>query len=158
MPTDVSTLLTSQLEQLHEHARSELQLYVGWFTFFITVLMTAMSWAVKTSLDEQRRVRFPEAVYLIYGLFSFQIVLGGIATVYVSRDLANANSRIEKIQTLLVGASGAARDPWLIASTLPAGLVSCVSLMGITLWSNLLFWGIVTTVVAVKASRHRRSG
>jgi hypothetical protein len=152
---DALTFLQAQLTELNQYSRIELQIYVTWFTFFITVILTAMAWAIKTSLDEEWRVRFPLPVYMIYLLFAFQIVMGALATRYVEKDLEISKRRIEAIQKQLL-------PPALpsfyqkAASTLPRGFITCVHLMEWTLWSHLVFWGCVTVMIwylARKASR-----
>ena len=143
-------LLKTEAAEVNNYVRMYVQTFVGWFTFFITVLFTSMAWALKTAFDEQRRLKWGLPVYLVYALFSIQIVLGIVATYALRTDLVNADWRLNQIQFAL--AQHKALSPH---SPVPPSFASTVNLMALTLITNLVFWGIVVLVVRRTEVRRR---
>jgi hypothetical protein len=137
--------------ELHDYARVEFQIYVAWFTFFLTLLLGSMAWSLRASLDRQGRVAAPFPYYCMVALFTVQLIFGIIGTGYIADDLKQADLaglELQKTivnQTLPLGrtaSSTPALDPF------PQGIHSAMKLMQWTLGTNLGFWLIVTVLVA----------
>ena len=97
--------VTEELKQIHEYSRMLLQVFVAWFTFFITVLMTAMAWSLNMAFDRKGRVHQLLPYMGIAILFGTQIVLGLVAGSLVRRDLDSSEARVEEIHSYLARAS-----------------------------------------------------
>jgi len=146
------------LNQVHEHARNELQLYVGWFTFFLTLLLGSMGWSLRASLDRRGRVVAPFPFFCIVALFSVQLVLAVLATKAVAKDLKHADAQSQRLQRMLVLAHGteqsrSADDLVANSNPFPSGMHRAMSLMRITLETNLVFWLVIAIVVARRRGR-----
>ena len=146
------------LNQIHEHARNELQLYVGWFTFFLTLLLGSMGWSLRASLDRRGRVVAPFPFFCIVALFSVQLVFAVVATNAVADDLKNADARSATLQRALAVANGrenarSMTDLIATANPFPQGMHRAMTLMRLTLETNLVFWLIVAAIVARRRGR-----
>lgn len=155
MPSDPTMFV---LEQIHQHARSELQLYVGWFTFFLTLLLGSMGWSLRASLDRRGRVVAPFPFYCIVVLFSIQLVLSILGTRAVAADLKLADSRSQTLQRTLALLSDREETRTLTDLTVntnpfPQGMHKAMDLMRITLETNLVFWLVVAALVARRRGR-----
>lgn len=146
------------LNQIHEHARTELQLYVGWFTLFLTLLLGSMGWSLRASLDRKGRVVAPFPFYCIVVLFSIQLVLSILGTRAVAADLKLADSQSQTLQRMLLASTAReeTRSVTALVSSLnpfPQGLHAAMKLMRITLETNLVFWLVVAALVARRRGR-----
>lgn len=143
MSHDAATeVLKVEMAELNLYVRVYFQTYVAWFTFFITVLFTSMAWGLKTAFDDQRRLKWAMPVYLVYSLFALQISFGTIGTYFVREDILAASQRIADIQQAL--ANNTVLPP---RSPVPTSFAFDLLLMGLTLVSNLFFWGVVVGAV-----------
>jgi hypothetical protein len=48
---ELPTMLVTELGEIHEYVRHVLGVYVTWFSFFLTLMLTAMGWTLKESLS-----------------------------------------------------------------------------------------------------------
>lgn len=141
------------LTQIHEHARNELQLYVGWFTFFLTLLLGSMGWSLRASLDRRDRVVAPFPFYCIVVLFSVQLVLAVMGTNAVAADLRDADRKSQILQRTILLTTGSEEQRSVVElvaniNPFPVGMHRAMTLMRVTLETNLAFWLVVAFVVA----------
>jgi hypothetical protein len=148
---DVATVV---LRELHEHARTELQLYVGWFTFFLTLLLGSMAWSLRASLDRRGRVVAPFPFYCIVALFTVQLVLSIAGTEAVGDDLKRADALSHSLQNQIAQRELPA-DAAFVATVnpFPQGMHRAMRLMEWTLITNLVFWLVVAAVVYRKRGK-----
>jgi hypothetical protein len=153
------TVSATVLRELYEYSRVEFQLYVAWFTFFLTLLLGSMAWSLRASLDEQGKVVAPFPYYCMVALFSAQLVFGIVGTEYIADDLCRADSAgFELLQKQMASTQGLPAEvnaPQNIPAMnpFPKGIHGAMTLMQWTLVTNLVFWLLVTVQVARKKGK-----
>ncbi len=151
-------ILVVELLEIHQYVRQDLQTYVGWFTFFLTLLLGAMGWSLRASLDLQGRVSTPFPFYCMMILFTVQLIFAIIATHYVGADFLAADRRVRELQLALgaqVPLPGVSIPP---ESPIPQGIHIAMRLMKYTLISNLVFWWGVTVLVFMRQGKKLAGG
>jgi hypothetical protein len=146
------------LREIHEHARTELQLYVGWFTFFLTLLLGSMGWSLRASLDSRGKVVAPFPFYCMVFLFSLQLVFSIVATRAVAGDLQDADDRGRTLQMQIWQAQSVSKQASIptalqLPNPYPQGIHRAMTLMEWTLTTNLVFWLFVAVLVARNKGR-----
>lgn len=135
-----------EFRELNEYARHEASIYFTWLNFFLTIVLAAMSWALKASVDSSGRIpHFPIVLVVLLAFFMIQIVLGVGATNGVSADIARLEQRALYLLTAFdraVPEAGYVPHP-----PLPRGYGRSVVLARRALIANLVFWPIVGAVV-----------
>jgi hypothetical protein len=151
MDAEAATII---LREVHEHARTELQLYVGWFTFFLTLLLGSMAWSLRASLDRHGRVVAPFPFYCIVLLFTVQLAFSIAATDSVADDLRRSDDMSRTLQKYVAEAESTETAKVLAEiNPFPQGMHRAMLLMQGTLISNLVFWLAVAVVVYRKRGR-----
>ena len=84
--TDVRTLI----EELHNHIRQNMSLWVQWFVFFVTVNYVAIGWFAEGPKDIH-------AVWIVSVLFMSQCALGVWATVYVRQWFGRSDRELHML-------------------------------------------------------------
>lgn len=154
-----STVSAAVLRELYEYSRVEFQLYVAWFTFFLTLLLGSMAWSLRASLNEQGKVVAPFPYYCMVALFSVQLIFGIVGTGYIADDLIRADSagfELLQKQVALNRELTTKRNAPQNSSALnpfPKGIHGAMTLMQLTLATNLAFWLLVTVQVARKRGK-----
>src|SRR5438105_1295224 len=80
-PTAYRELLVTELKESRTDVRTVFQLLVGWFTFFISVMVASIGWCAKAMIDGGAKSEALTAV--VASFFIAQIVLGAIACAVV---------------------------------------------------------------------------
>ena len=125
--------------ELNEYVRHETSVYFAWLSFFLTIVLGAMAWALKTSLGSKGLVdHFPATFIVLLGFFLIQIVLGIRATTSVLQDVRWAEQRAKAI----LRARG--NDATVLV---PFAYGRAVELARHALIANLVFWPIVALAV-----------
>ncbi len=145
-----TTQLTIELQQLNEYARHEITVYVSWFTFFLTLLLAAMGWSLKASLNSQGVVRTPTPFFCMIVLFTMQLIFAVWGTRYVKEDLRKAD---ERCAVLLALAPTTSATSYKSASPIPAGYHVVLGTMQWVLVSHLIFWPVVAILVWSKRGK-----
>jgi hypothetical protein len=131
------------------------QVYVAWFTFFITTLMAAIAWTLKAVIDNDRKITYIKAFYAVVVLFAIECVLGIAATVFMYNDLSLFTARVANIQAALsqpeLNTRSVAQNP------IPSMLGHALWLMGLTLLVNLLFLFYFALRASVPTNPARRA-
>jgi hypothetical protein len=150
----MENLLLYELGELHEYVRHQLHIYVTWFSFFLTLLLGAMSWTLRASVGQNGRINSAVAFYAMYVLFAVQLAFSLVGTNAVQLDLQTAIGRAQTLVSTLNLSSPAIP----ILSPIPQGYVACLDLMFWTLASNLVFWTVIAILVAVAWKRGTKVG
>jgi hypothetical protein len=138
-------MLTAELTEIHEYVRHILLVYVTWFSFFLTLLLTAMAWSLKASLSPKGEVVRPAPFFCIVTLFTIQLILAIVATSYIIDDFDRASARVGTLLALYNDSNpDVLRE---VASPMPKGIRTAYSLMRLTLYTNLFFWLAIAFVV-----------
>jgi hypothetical protein len=83
-----------EFKELNEYARHETSIYFTWLNFFLTIVLAAMSWALKASVNASGGIpHFPIVFVVLLVFFMVQIVLGVGATNSVSDDIVRLEAR-----------------------------------------------------------------
>lgn len=84
---------TEIYKQLHETCRNAFTLYIGWFTFFITLNFAVLGWLAKADVNKQ-----PEWILVIATASAFVVfaVLGMFSAATVKEQVRAAHSEIAK--------------------------------------------------------------
>jgi hypothetical protein len=78
------------IEELHNHIRQNMSLWVQWFTFFVTVNYVGIGWFAKGASDNH-------AVWLASTLFISQCILGIAATVYMRQWFGRSDRELHSL-------------------------------------------------------------
>lgn len=122
---------TEIVKQLHETSRHGFGLFVGWFTFFITLNFVALGWLAKVGTEK------PESLIVkkIAGALIFFIVLGIVSGVTVIVHVRRTRARL--VGELMTHANYKS----IVKATLPTDLYTLnIALMSIALLILLYIW------------------
>lgn len=112
-----------KLDEIHEYARQTFQLFIGWFTFFVTVSYAAMGWLAKPDANSS----LSEFVSVIPSMFISQNIVGMAACWYVWRCLSQYDERVRALEALIPRGNGAGD----YASSIPMKLYSAVAALAV---------------------------
>jgi hypothetical protein len=145
--------------ELHTYIRHDLSVYVTWFTFFLTLLLGAMAWSLKASLNGRGVVVTPFPFFCMVTLFSVQLIFAVIATDSIAADFVRADNRsAELVKALNACADCTGRASAQMLSPFPKSLHVAIRLMEWTLVSNFLFWIAVAIYVYRKRGKRLMGG
>lgn len=155
----LQTCATAELSEIHEYLRMIFQTYVTWFTFFITILLGAMAWALRTALDDSGNVRFSFPFYAATFLFLTQILLGIVAGFVVMININSGSARIDMVNGYL--SSSAEKLPsapgFSLGNPVPEGYTLTLWLMILTLAINFIFWLVTAIYIRCKENSQNRA-
>ena len=83
--------------EAHNYLRVTMQMWVHWFSFFVTVNYIAMGWAVSGWAGT-----FPKS-WVVYGVLVFQWVLAAAVCVYLKRWMNNVTRYLDRGGTSTYG-------------------------------------------------------
>jgi hypothetical protein len=136
-------LLRQEMTEIHSFARHHFQLYMTWYTFFLTVNFAAIGWFTSVLLTGALKVSLP--IVFVAAFFVVQLIFSYIASLRVSSYFQEAYNRCEEILGLL--ATEASSTKMLPQSAIPAPIYSkLIALMCSTLVSFVFFWVALTAV------------
>ncbi|HJV66008.1 MAG TPA: hypothetical protein VJ550_09750 [Geomonas sp.] len=138
-------LLRMELTELHAFARHHLQLYLTWYTFFLTVNFAAIGWFTSVLLTGALKVSLP-TVY-IAAFFIIQIILSYVGSLEVRTYFESVHERCREIfSSIPVQESGWKVQP---QPAIPVDVyVKIIRLICYTLISFAFFW-LALTVVSI---------
>jgi len=142
--TDYRDLLLTELGELNSFVRHHFQLFLGWYTFFLTVNFGAIGWFTSVLLTGQLKVSLP--IFLVALFFVVQLVFSYLASRAVRGYLVATVQRIGALLNELVADQQVGLFPQT-AIPLPVYL-KIIGLICSTLVSFIFFW-VALTVVAV---------
>jgi hypothetical protein len=138
-------LLKMELSELNVFVRHHFQLYLGWYTFFLTVNFGAIGWFTSVILTGALKVSLP--ILFIAAFFVIQLVFSYLASVEVRNYFSDCCSRSVELLALLVE-----QPPDALVqpkSAIPVKVyVKVITLICYTLISFIFFW-LSLTVVAI---------
>ncbi|HJV35558.1 hypothetical protein [Geomonas sp.] len=88
-------LLRMEITELHAFARHHLQLYLTWYTFFLTVNFAAIGWFTSVLLTGALKVSLP--VVYIAAFFIIQIIFSYLGSVEVRKYFESVHDRCQEI-------------------------------------------------------------
>jgi len=135
-----------EFNQINEYVRHELGVYFAWLSFFLAIILAAMSWVLKASVTATGTIEhFPFTFFVLLIFFMVQIQLGVRATSAVIEDIAHAEARTRSLLQSLIHA--AAPDAPAPKSPVPQGYRRALILSKKALVANLIFWPVVALYV-----------
>ena len=140
------------MQEIHEYVRHELMVYVTWFSFYLTLLLTAMAWSLRASLNEDGKVVSPSPFFCMVFLFTVQTILALFATSAVIEDFALADGRVSEI-LLEFNTQSAGSSELELASPMPSGIHTAMQLMKCTLYTQIVFWPLVAVFVFISRGK-----
>jgi hypothetical protein len=146
----MSNALEIELHQCHEYIRHVFTLYVGWFTFFLGIVLAANGWTLHASVDETGKLVAPVLYFFAVGFFEIQIVLGIIGTQTVRKGLRDADRRaVHLLKEINVLTPVSLVQPYVPHSPMPTAMHRALEVMNTALWANALLWPAAAVVIAV---------
>ena len=128
-----------KLREIHEYARHIFQLYIAWFTFFVTANYVSMGWLAKPNDDGKSYIAL-----VVGSLFVLQNALGAIATKYVWRCLHGYNVRVTNLEASALQNYESGDDN----SSMPMNLYSAVCILAlVTLLTIAVAWVIIVGLI-----------
>ena len=136
-PEPVSS--TELVKQLHDTGRLSFELYVRWFTFFVTVNFVALGWLAKHKPDERADSLF--ALLITVAMMVF-IALGALSAGTVKVQLTKLrNEVVARVKPI----SEAER---YVAASMPSDVyIKNLRLMTIALYFLLAVWGVMGVIL-----------
>jgi hypothetical protein len=129
------------LPETHSYVRHNMQLWMQWFTFFVTINYVALGWFAADLTHHQIEDRRP--LILVAALFAFQCLLG----IWVSLRLRKWFLGTEHLTDAAPSGSGRACSPQINSSVRLyafAVLLSCLALASIAMMWVVLAKGAYT--------------
>ena len=138
-------LLRMELTELNTFVRHHFQLYLGWYTFFLTVNYLAIGWFTSDLLVGTLKDSLP--IIFIATFFVVQLIFSYVATLKVSDYFETTHNRCNELLNLLVAQPS---EPHLQPKTaIPIEVYSKIlRLIRYTLASFGCFW-ISLSVVSI---------
>jgi hypothetical protein len=136
-------ILRMEWTELNSFVRHHFQLYLGWYTFFLTVNFGAIGWFTSVLLTGALKVSLP--ILFIAGFFIIQLIFSYIASREVYRYFAITHAR----STELLAAMGSpSPDPYTDPkSPIPVQVYfKIIRLICSTLISFIFFWIAISAV------------
>lgn len=118
-------------QQAHDHVRTIMQLVVAWFTFFMTVQVGAVAWALANRYSSEG-TQFRGSIWFVTIFYIVQNILGVIATMTCRKSIRHIRNRIARI---LADASTSTEDD---NERVPTGYERSLLLMEWALYSSLI--------------------
>lgn len=142
---DHHDLLRPELGELNTFVRHHFQLYLGWYTFFLTVNFGAIGWFTSVMLTGALKVSLP--IVFIALFFVAQLVFSYLASREVRNYLIATDGRIAEILQELISDCCEVRLPPQTAIPL-AVYLKIIGLICCTLISFIVFW-ITLSIVSI---------
>ena len=140
---DGSDLLNTELTELNAYARHHFQLYLSWYTFFLTVNFAAIGWFTSVLLTGALKVSLP--IIFLTAFFVVQIIISYVASLAVRKHFQGTNNRCKELLDALTGHSP--ETPSRPQPAMPLQLYSkIIGLMLSTLVTFGLFWLVLLCV------------
>jgi|ERR1700722_12944877 len=137
-----------EFEELNEYVRHETGVYFAWLSFFLTIVLGAMAWALKASVGVNGYIEhFPVVFMVLFVFFMIQISLGVGATTATMDDVEKAEERASGLLMKIGAALGDAT--YKPQRTVPKAYCRALKLAKRALIANLVFWPIVAFVVGL---------
>jgi hypothetical protein len=131
-----NNLLLMELSERYTFARHHLQLYISWYTFFLTVNFLSIGWFTSVLLTGTLKVSLP--IILITIFFVVQLALSYAASAAVRSYFARTNNRCNELLSLLGQSPQSHLQP---KTAMPVQVyVTIINLMCYTLVSFIIFW------------------
>lgn len=138
-------LLRMELSEINNFVRVNFQLFVGWYTFFLTVNFGAIGWFTSVLLTGGLKDSVPIIFIAIF--FVVQIVLSYLASQDVRKYFVASGNRSNELLDLLVDQPPDAH--FQPKTSIPTEVyVKIISLICCTLISFVFFW-VALTIVAI---------
>ncbi|MCI5159739.1 MAG: hypothetical protein D3906_15190 [Candidatus Electrothrix sp. AUS1_2] len=118
-------------QQAHDHVRTIMQLVVAWITFFMTVQIGAVAWAL-TNRYSNEGTQFRGAIWFVTIFYIVQNILGIMATMSARKSIRRIRDRIARI---LAGAGTLIEDD---NERVPSGYEKSLRLTEWSLYSSLV--------------------
>lgn len=136
-------LLRMELTELNTFARHHFQLYLNWYTFFLTVNFAAIGWFTSVLLTGNLKVSLP--IVFIATFFVIQLIFSYIASMKVREYFETTCKRSGELLKLL--GSQPPGTAMQAQPTIPLDVYSkIIGLMCSTLISFGFFWIILSVV------------
>lgn len=137
--------IVRQIGELHDYARHVYQLFIAWFTVFVSVNFATMGWLAKHEGSPAGNAWLTSLVAI---LFIVQNILGIIACSFVRACLSGMGEAIRCRETRLVDEDTSESDVGMqVSGTVPlalyksvAGLIASALLFTTAAWGVLPFW------------------
>ncbi len=140
---DESALFSTELTELNAYARHHFQLYLAWYTFFLTVNFAAIGWFTSVLLTDALKVSLP--IVFLTAFFVVQIIISYIASLAVRKHFQGTYNRCKELLDAMIGHSPEA--PLRPQPAMPFQLYSkIIGLMLSTLITFGLFWLVLLCV------------
>ncbi len=91
-------LLLTELREGRMDTRIFFQLVVGWFTFFLSVMLAAIAWTARAASENLKN---HQTIVVVSTFFVAQIVLGLVVCVVVRRYLTRATAARARIEAAI---------------------------------------------------------
>lgn len=135
-------LLRMEITELHAFARHHLQLYLTWYTFFLTVNYASIGWFTSVLLTGALKVSLP--VVYIAAFFIIQIILSYVGSLEVRKYFEGVHQRSKEILSSFSQQSEWQAQP---QPAIPVDVyVRIIRLICFTLISFAFFWLALTAV------------
>lgn len=138
-------LLRQELTELHSFTRHHFQLFLNWFTFFLTVNFLGIGWFTSVMLTGSLKVSLP--IIFIAAYFISQLVISYIASTEVRNQFEITHRRCQEILDLIAAPGEDARAKPRTVIPLKS-YVKIIKLMCQTLICFACFW-LALTLVAI---------
>jgi hypothetical protein len=136
-------LFRIELTELNSFVRHHFQLYLGWYTFFLTVNFGAIGWFTSVLLTGALKVSLP--ILFIAGFFIIQLILSYMASREVYRYFATTHARSTELLAAL--GSPSPDEPTEPRSPIPVQVyLKIIRLICSTLISFIIFWLAISGV------------
>ena len=130
-------LLRMELTEINTFVRHHFQLFIGWYTFFLTVNFAAIGWFTSVLLTGALKVSLPIVFVAVF--FVIQQIFSITATIEVRRYFVTSSQRSDELLRVL-----AAQTDSSVAqpkSTIPLQIyVKIIGLICGTMVSFIFFW------------------
>ena len=138
-------LIKMELTETNTFVRHHFQLYLGWYTFFLTVNFGAIGWFTSVLLTGALKDSIP--IIFVTTFFVVQIVVSYMASVEVRKYFEKSSSRCDELLGLLVAQP--ADSGYQPKSTIPVQVYSkIIRLICSTLIALIFFW-IALSMVSI---------
>jgi hypothetical protein len=129
--------LERKFKELHEYVRHVFQLFIGWYTFFVTVNYASMGWLATSADAKPSLAKF---AWLIPVMFISQNALGIFACLYVWQCLKESNDKILRFEQIALPNDMASTSVPILLYSRSIGLIASSLVFIIAVWSAILFF------------------
>jgi membrane-anchored glycerophosphoryl diester phosphodiesterase (GDPDase) len=125
-----------KIKEFHEYILNIVQLYITWYSFFMTVNFASMGWLATSYVQNKGGM----LIYSVCGLFVIQNVLSMYSCYCVYKTLSDYNARVSELERLSNFALESMQKESMRTS-IPIHLYKRISqLMGISLFLLIVAW------------------